>query len=359
MLLDNSNSLIKIDVDNEINSNNLLGAKDDFEAMRIWLMQYSNILTQKRYKSIVERFYSWIVVRQNKNLTTITVKDVVSYKKWLMKPDKQWCGPAKKRDDPKWKPFVKGLSNNSIVNDISIISGMMSFFKDAGYINVNPFKVSKKLKYSYKLDDRYLTTDEYFVIRDLIYKKFTIQKKSQLLWIFDLLFYSGCRRSEVINAKQSDIFIKNGQWWLRVFGKGGKYGDIPVPDALFQRWIEYRCYWGLPSLPKKLENKIPLIIKNAKYQMMTTSNLYKLVKNTARQISDDLPYDIKVKCENLSCHWLRHSSATAQVDAGIDIRIVQANLRHSLITTTMRYLHLDQEKRHKETISKFILNDIL
>lgn len=353
MLLDKNNSLMEIEIGSEINSSNLLGAKDDFDAMRIWLMQYSNILTKKRYKSIVERFYSWAVIKRDKTLTTLTVKDVILYKKWLIKPDKSWCGPAKDRNNPEWRPFVKGMANNSIVNDISILSGMMSFFKDAGYINVNPFKISKKLRYSYTLDDRYLSTDQYFIVRDLLSTAFTGQKKVQLLWIFDLLFYSGCRRSEVINAKQSSIFVRNGQWWLRVFGKGSKYGDIPVPDALLQQWIEYRNYWGLPSLPKKMESKIPLIIKNIKYQMMTTSNLYKLVKNAARQIADNAPYEVKVKCQNLSCHWLRHSSATAQVDAGIDIRTIQANLRHSLITTTMRYLHLDQEKRHQETVAKF------
>lgn len=355
MLLDKNNLVIKTVQSSKINLNidNLLGAKDDFDAMRIWLMQYSNKLTQNRYKSIIERFYSWVVIKRNKTLTTFTVKDVILYKKWLIKPDKLWCGPAKPRDDPEWRPFIKGLSNNSIVNDISIISGMMSFFKDAGYIGVNPFKVSKKLRYNYTLDDRYLTTDQFFIIRDLISRKFTAQKKVQLLWIFDLLFYSGCRRNEIIIAKQSDIFAKNGQWWLRVFGKGGKYGDVPITDALLQRWIEYRSYWGLPSLPKKRESKIPLIIKNSDYKTMTTSNLYKLIKNTARQIADYAPYELKFKCQNLSCHWLRHSSATAQVDAGIDVRVVQANLRHSLITTTMRYLHLDQEKRHRETVTKF------
>lgn len=36
-----------------------------------------------------------------------------------------------------------------------------------------------------------------------------------------------------------------------------------------------------------------------------------------------------------STHWLRHTSATHQADAGNDIRFIQKNLRHASIETTI------------------------
>lgn len=53
-------------------------------------------------------------------------------------------------------------------------------------------------------------------------------------------------------------------------------------------------------------------------------------------------------------HWLRHSSATYQVESGIDVVVtVKENLRHSNIDKTMRYVHKDKTSRHKETNKKF------
>jgi site-specific recombinase XerD len=50
---------------------------------------------------------------------------------------------------------------------------------------------------------------------------------------------------------------------------------------------------------------------------------------------------------------MRHTSATHQVDAGIDIRIVKENLRHSMLETTMKYQHTESDSRYEETVNKF------
>ena len=42
---------------------------------------------------------------------------------------------------------------------------------------------------------------------------------------------------------------------------------------------------------------------------------------------------------HVSCHAFRHTCATRLLQAGVDIRTVQAWLRHASITTTARYLH--------------------
>ncbi|HNY46650.1 MAG TPA: site-specific integrase, partial [Casimicrobium sp.] len=50
-----------------------------------------------------------------------------------------------------------------------------------------------------------------------------------------------------------------------------------------------------------------------------------------------------------STHWLRHTAATHQADAGTDLRFIQKNLRHASLETTALYLHAEDDRRHQAT----------
>jgi integrase/recombinase XerC len=55
------------------------------------------------------------------------------------------------------------------------------------------------------------------------------------------------------------------------------------------------------------------------------------------------------KLRRASTHWLRHTAATHQADAGNDLRFIQKNLRHASLETTAIYLHADDDRRHAAT----------
>ena len=48
-----------------------------------------------------------------------------------------------------------------------------------------------------------------------------------------------------------------------------------------------------------------------------------------------------------STHWLRHTAASHQLDAGVPLLVVSQNLRHSTIQTTRKYLHTEDDARHQ------------
>ncbi|MFL9935939.1 tyrosine-type recombinase/integrase, partial [Paraburkholderia sp. RL18-103-BIB-C] len=58
------------------------------------------------------------------------------------------------------------------------------------------------------------------------------------------------------------------------------------------------------------------------------------------------------RLEQASAHWLRHSAGSHMADQQVDLRLVRDNLGHASLTTTSQYLHVDDDRRHRETDGK-------
>ena len=56
-----------------------------------------------------------------------------------------------------------------------------------------------------------------------------------------------------------------------------------------------------------------------------------------------------------STHWLRHTSLTHQIDAGVPLKTAQLNSRHSSLATTGRYVYKEHAVRHAETIAALFI----
>jgi site-specific recombinase XerD len=368
--MNTGNNLIISDVINQLDGtnsgaqNSSINATNDIEAVRTWLLEFRHSPhTFTSYRQSSERFLMWLM-RENLSLQQVTREAIQEYQDFLQMPSPHdfWCGPAKPRTHPDWKPFVKGLSNSSIKLNLQILGSLYQYLIDAGYLTRNPFRlIRQKIKVPHGVE-RFLTVREWDYLREFIEtlpqdnakNKFEYERTK---WIFSLLYLTGCRRSEVINARMSDFVSKRSQWWLKVVGKGNKYGEIPVPNELLSALIRYRKSLGLAEYPNPLETELPLIYsKYGKLKPISDSMLYKIIKTTCNNLADQLKADDPASAfviARVSTHWMRHTSATHQVDAGIDIRVVKENLRHSMLETTMKYQHTEADSRHDETIKKF------
>ena len=143
---------------------------------------------------------------------------------------------------------------------------------------------------------------------------------------------------------------------MRVNGKGGTEGDVPVSDELMADLARYRRSIGLSSVPTAQE-KTPLVLSVAGRVdwFLTPTAIYLIVKEVFRRAADSLEAtdpSHAVTLRRASTHWLRHTSATHQADAGNDIRFIQKNLRHASIETTAIYLHAEDDRRHSQTTKK-------
>jgi len=348
-------------------ANQSIAATNDIEAIKIWLYEYiESSNTFISYKQCAERFYMWLSLN-NISLAQVSREDIARYQEFLKYPTPQetWCGVAKPRQHPEWKPFVKGLGSSSIRLNIQILSSLYQYLVESGYLNKNPFRLIRRKNANIVKNqaiDRYLTNKEWQYVVDYIEsmprstpKELSVYHRTR--WVFNLLYQTAARRSEIANGHMADFKNIHGNWWLSVIGKGNKHGEIPITNNLLAELITYRTHLKLAVFPSSTETDIPLVASiSGNNKQISDSMLYKMIKNTVQDISNKLldkdPAAAYVIAQ-VSTHWLRHTSATHQVDAGIDIRVVKENLRHSMIETTMRYQHTEQDARHAETNTKF------
>ena len=368
-----SNNLIITEVIKQIDSSlsgnfdKLIDANNDIEAISTCLREYRhNENTSISYKQCVKRFYLWLTSKQKK-LSELSREDLQIYQDFLADPQPRefWCGKKASDKSEEWKPFVSGLSISSIRLQFQILKNLYNYLVADDYLTKNPFLLIKKMpKPVDKGIDHVLIKRHIDYIFDYMAQlpETTIksaENKEQALWVISLFFLSGMRISEVANGKMSDFVFQRDQWWLRTIGKGNKYGEIPVTEDLLTALTRYRRFIGLTPLPDALED-YPLLIRSRGNERtnLTANMVHRIFKKILGDTADYIELEDTSAAylfRKTSAHWMRHSSATFQVESGVDVVTVKENLRHSNIDTTMRYVHKDKTSRHKETSKKFKL----
>jgi integrase len=183
------------------------------------------------------------------------------------------------------------------------------------------------------------------------------QHHERARWLFRLLYGTALRASEVAQARTRDLIQRRGRWWLRVSGKGGVVGEVPVSDGLIADLGRYRRFYGLSETPGADETDIPLVlpVAGATGRSLTPAAVYLVVKEVMRRAAAAIETDDPAGAAILrraSPHWLRHTAASHQADAGTDLRFIQKNLRHASLDTTSIYLHAEDDERHRRTTER-------
>lgn len=143
--------------------------------------------------------------------------------------------------------------------------------------------------------------------------------------LFMTIYGCGLRATEAVHLRAEDI--DSQRMLLRVqYGKGGRQRQVPLPtqllEVLREYWKQHRPHLWL--FPGKCTNR----------PMSTAS-----VQYACRKISHEVP-----EIPNVTPHCLRHSYATHLLEAGVDLRTIQAMLGHSRVSTTAIYTHVSAQK---------------
>ena len=181
-------------------------------------------------------------------------------------------------------------------------------------------------------------------------------KTARLSCLIELLYASGLRVSELIGLPKSAARAREPLIAIR--GKGGKERLVPATAEMMAELSAYRRERGLPALPSQGEDT-PLVLPiGQSLKPLTRAALHRIVKKVFSGAADALRARGEThapradQLEQASAHWLRHSAGSHMADQQVDLRLVRDNLGHASLTTTSQYLHVDDDRRHRETDEK-------
>jgi integrase/recombinase XerD len=149
--------------------------------------------------------------------------------------------------------------------------------------------------------------------------------------MLELLYSAAIRRMELVQLQRFDLDTQQGTLRVRQ-GKGNKDRMVPVGDRA--------CAW----LTKYLnEVRAVLIAANDDGTLFLTDFGEPFAKN---RLGDLVRRYIKRAGLHVtgSCHLFRHACATHMLEAGCDIRFIQALLGHSDLATTEIYTQVSIRK---------------
>ena len=145
--------------------------------------------------------------------------------------------------------------------------------------------------------------------------------------IIEVLFSCGLRVSELVTLKLSDLFLDEG--FVRIFGKGSKERLVPISNRAIHElnlWFDDRNHMKIKP------GEEDYVFLNRRGAHLTRVMIFIMLRKQA---------EIAGIKKVISPHTLRHSFATALLEGGADLRVIQALLGHESIGTTEIYTHID------------------
>jgi len=228
--------------------------------------------------------------------------------------------------------FTKKSLQDIILDDVK---EYLAYLRDKGQkpASLNLFLSSIKFLYKHILNKPEIDSikgvkkeikEPLVLNKDEISILFNTIKNPKHKLLFQLMYSSGLRVSEVVSLKKQDIDI--GQGVIKVkLGKGKKDRTTKLADSLIPRIKDY-----LSDAGERTEYLFP-----GKNGSITTKLAQKVIKQAAEKAG------IK---KRVFCHMLRASFATHLHQSGVDSRTIQVLLGHSDLATTQRYTKVSLEQ---------------
>ncbi|MGJ0311917.1 tyrosine-type recombinase/integrase [Aliarcobacter cryaerophilus] len=241
--------------------------------------------------------------------------------------------------------ILKDLSNTSMADlkklDIKRLHNEMITIKNLSRATANKFLIF--LSSAYKLANEFELLNSYNPCRGI--KEFELNNQRQIFltqsqtkrllnevnkssnihlkYIVPMLLLSGARKREVLDAKWCDFDTLNNLWTIPIT-KNGKKRILPITKSL---------QTILNQIPK---DKTPYLFASP-LTLKPYISIYQSW-NSART---------KANLKEVRMHDLRHTYASALVNAKCSLYEVQVLLGHSTAKMTQRYAHLSNESLMK------------
>ena len=220
-----------------------------------------------------------------------------------------------------------GNSPRTVNRKLSALRSYYKFLLRIGSIPVSPLKEHKALKTDTKVALPFSQEE----IQRLLAADFFPEEYTGVLQrtVIQLLYYTGIRRSELIELKVQDVDLSEGL--MKVLGKRNKERLLPL----------------LPEIKRQLTQ----LLEQQKQHQISRESEHFFVNSRGKKLSEAFVYEtVKTYLSKVSTktkrspHVLRHSFATHLLDQGADLNAIKDLLGHSSIAATQHYTHSSMKK---------------
>ena len=333
--------------------------------------------TFTRFRNETERFLLWLFLFKAKPMDQLRKADILEYADFCWQPPVPWISLVNHEKfllqngyfvaNQEWAPFKLKMPKNGAVSDkepdkkkyrpsqqtlTATFTAIISFYKylmNEEYLYGNPAQIAK--------------TDCRHFIKDSQVKEVRRLTEAQWQYVFNVALAQAeddylYERSLFVICALKTLFLRiselserpnwspimshfwedsDGNWWLKVYGKGRKLRDTTVPNSFLDYLKRYRQFRGLSPLPSSGENQ-PIVEKIRGQGGMTSRQLTRIVQDIF-----DLAYekmrraegdDKARKLKEASTHWLRHTGASMEIERGRALKDLSEDLGHSSMATT-------------------------
>ncbi len=278
---------------------------------------------------LISEYLNWLEIERglSKNTLEAYKNDLIGFFDYFQNVEN--LDEIKRNNFSEYTMFLasNNISSSSITRKLASIKGFFKYISANREIKSNPALSITSPKIPKRLP-KVISSDE---IKTILKNNMTIKEKA----VFELLYATGLRVSELVNLEVKNIDLKNNL--IKTTGKGSKERFVPVgkkAKAALNEYLKQReliLKTGFGSNHK--ENSI-FINDNGK--KITRQWVYNFIKKQGELIH-----------KHISPHTIRHSFATHLLENGADLRAVQELLGHSSVVTTQLYTHISK-KRLKE-----------
>ena len=220
--------------------------------------------------------------------------------------------------------FYKKAAASTLARKLSCIRSFQKFLAGQGIsftFNVKAPRQEKKLPVVLSVDEIFYLLDS--VKSEDLPTKYPYRDKA----IFELLYASGIRCSELVNLKTTDVDVANKS--LRVMGKGRKMRIALFGDRA-KKALEQYVHVERGVLSKGQDNE---------YVFLNGTNGNCITTRSVQRILEMFRKLLKIE-RKLTPHKLRHSFATHLLNQGVDLRVIKELLGHETMATTEIYTHV-------------------
>jgi len=225
----------------------------------------------------------------------------------------------------------RDLGQSTISKIISTVKSFFNYLEEEEIIVKNPTRKIRVPKKVCRIPSVMSKYEVDLIIRSVDFAPLRCRKNNvRDKLVLSLLYYTGIRKSELLNLNWTDINLSKSTLIIRR-GKGGKDRLIPLHKEVTRLLDKY--------LNERLPLKTEALIIGEQGRRMCNCSFVNLLKMYLALSG--------LKRKGYTAHSFRHSFATHLVEAGVDLFKVQKLLGHASLDTTKIYINFNSSQMAK------------